>query len=180
MFYWPPIYHGSCDNLYCKDPPCIARRKIWRFKCVLVYRYIRGCWRKLGFRTIRYEDHLECGCKTCNDIKDKKWCEMATHCPNNDRKDAFCYWRTGIFPIIGKRQVESAELSIAIPRPIPARCACCNPPVCLLPKVFNKATCSCVCKTTVCPRGRVHNPLTCQCDCPRGSKPDREGNCIGE
>lgn len=179
VFYWPPIYRGSCDNLFCRDPPCIARRKVWRYRCVLVYKFIRGCWRKIGFRTISFEDHLSCSCKQCNDIKDQKWCMKTTPCPNSNNKNSFCFWRPGIFPIIGKRQVE-AETSIALPRPVPlARCACCTPFPCPAPKIFNRNTCSCVCPVVRCPPGRVFNPWTCKCDCPRGSK--LVGNkCIGE
>ena len=155
VFYWPPIYRGSCDDLFCKDPPCIARTKVWRTRCVLVYKFIRGCWRKIGFRPIRYLDHLSCGCKRCSDIVDKKWCVKTTPCPNSYDKDSFCYWRPGPFPI-GKRQVEAASSFVPVPF---SRCDCCTPKPCPFPKIFDNATCSCV--------------------CPPGSKPVGD-KCVGE
>ncbi len=182
VFYWPPIYQRTCNNLFCKDPPCIARKTIWVSRCVLVYKFINGCWRRLGFRTIRYLDHLECGCKECRDVKDRYWCERTKPCPNTKSDKDFCYWIPGpvIGPPIGKRQAAEEAPASLVPVPFPrGRCDCCTPIYCPYPKIFDKKTCSCVCPTIKCPPGRIFNPKTCQCDCPPGSKLI-DGKCIGE
>lgn len=180
-FHWPPIYRGSCDDLWCKDPECLPRVKVWRSRCVLVYRLVNGCWRRLGFRVRRYQDHLSCACKQCSDITTQKECVNTKPCPNSNSTKDFCYWRPGPYPI-GKRQAASSSIAIPIPLPIPfpiSKCACCTPKKCPKPKTFDETTCSCICPRIKCPPGRVFNARTCTCDCPPGSKL-LDGKCIGE
>lgn len=137
QFFWPPIYRGTCDKLFCKDPPCIARKFIWRSRCVLVYKLIHGYWKKIGFRTVRYIDHLKCGCKECSDIKDAKTCINTKPCPNTKSKLSFCYYD------FKKRD-----------------CDCCIPYPCPPGQWFNKRTCSCDC-----PKGSRKVGRRCIGDC---------------
>ena len=143
---------------------------------MLVYRIINGCWRRIGFRTRRYLDHLKCGCKECGDIRTRTACVGTKPCPNSDKRNSFCYWKFHIFPI-GKRQATNASSSF-IPFPF-GKCLCCKPFFCFRPKIFSRSRCSCVCPPTKCAPGRIFNPRTCKCDCPRGTK-DINGKCIGE
>lgn len=119
-FHWPPVYKGSCDKLKCKDPPCIARKTIWRFRCVLVYKIVNGCWKRIGFRRIRFLDHLSCSCKQCSDIESKSVCVNTKPCPNSYKLNSFCFYK-------------------------PGGCDCCVPYPCPPGQVFDKKTCSCVC-----------------------------------
>ena len=119
-FHWPPIYRGSCSKLFCKDPPCLVRKKVWRKRCVLVYRLVHGYWKRIGFRTRRYEDHLACGCKECGDIISRSTCIRTKPCPNSANPKSFCFYK-------------------------PGKCACCVPYPCPRGQIFDRDTCSCVC-----------------------------------
>ena len=142
---------------------------------MLVYRIINGCWRRIGFRSRRYLDHLECGCKECGDIRNQTACVVTQPCPNSNDPKSFCFWRKFNFLPVGKREAVDATF---IPLPF-GKCACCKPFPCPRPKIFNNSTCSCVCPPIKCAPGRVFNPRTCECDCPKGTK-DINGRCIGE
>ena len=190
-FHWPPIFRGSCDNLFCKDPPCFARRKVWRTRCVLVFKRIHGIWVKIGYRLRKYIDHLKCGCKECSDIRDRAWCIRTKPCPNSKDPNSFCRWIPFLYPPI--LTAEAAAISPAqddlviapIPtivptiRPIPGRCECCTPVPCKPPRFFNRNTCRCECPRFRCPRGQIFNSNTCECDCPPGSVKNADGKCVG-
>ena len=92
-FHWPPIYRGTCDKLKCYTPHCRARKIVWRRRCVLVYKYAYGCWKRIGYRTRYYIDHLKCSCTNCNDIKSYKRCVATRPCPNTHNPKSFCYWK---------------------------------------------------------------------------------------
>jgi len=170
-FYWPPIYRGSCAGLKCDDPPCFARKRVWRTRCVLVYRLINGWWKRIGFRTRRFLDDLECGCKKCEDIRNRATCVATKPCPNSKHSNTFCYWK---FPLpIGKRA------SSSISAPTIGKCLCCKPFPCPKPRIFSRTSCSCVCPPIKCAPGRIFNPKTCKCDCPKGTW-DVNGRCVGE
>ena len=195
-FHWPPIYRGSCDNLFCVDPPCYVRKKIWRTRCVLVFQIINGVWRKIGYRSRRFFDHLSCGCKQCSDIRESEWCINTKPCPNGNNFNSFCYWIPFIRPILPVIKADTSatvapslgepvapELETIDPpiSPLPAgRCACCKPIYCRPPKIFNRNTCRCECPQIRCPPGRIFNITTCQCDCPSGSTLNSDGQCVGE
>ena len=119
-FHWPPIYKGSCRKLFCKDPPCITRKKIWRTRCVLVYRLIHGVWKRIGFRNRRFVDDLKCSCKMCSDIRNARTCVRTDPCPNNKNRKSFCFYTRG-------------------------KCDCCVPYPCPRGQFFNKKTCTCDC-----------------------------------
>ena len=121
-FYWPPIYKGTCDKLStkCKDPPCIARETMWRSRCTLVYRIVKGCWKRIGFRTVHFLDHLKCSCKECKDITRPWECVTTKPCPSEYNSDSFCYYQRG-------------------------KCDCCVPFSCPPGQYFNKRICDCAC-----------------------------------
>ena len=202
-FHWPRIYRGSCDNLFCRDPPCIARKTEKVTKCVYVYKKIDGKWINLGRQPRTYENHLECGCKSCNDIRISWLCKNS--CPNSDTPNSdiivpnsFCYWTPFLFtikpptigpPTIGPPRLALAEAAAApepiddlIPLPVPTHgiCRCCNLR-CKLPKVVN-SKCKCVCPSPPpeCKKGQTYNTATCECECPKGSKMIADGNCVGK
>ena len=206
-FHWPPIYRGSCDNLFCRDPPCFVRRKIWRTECVLVFQQINGYWKKIGYRNRRFVDHLSCGCKQCTDIRERQWCINTKPCPNSNNPNSFCYWipfiiRRPLPPVLeadtgtatantpapaNQLIVKPIEPSLSIinptifPLPLPlGRCACCKPAYCVPPRFFNSDTCRCECPRIRCPPGQIFNSTTCECDCPLGSKRNSVGQCVGE
>lgn len=128
-FFWPPIYKGSCEALDCgrSGSPCITRISVWKTKCVLFHKIINGQWVNFGFRTIRYLDAVECGCKQCSDITDHSVCLKAGTCPNNYydpnnhyNPKSFCFWSN-------------------------RGCDCCEVHSCPRRQYFNKTTCSCDC-----------------------------------
>ena len=120
-FHWPPIYRGSCDKLFCRDPPCIARKSVWVSKCVYVFKLIHGKWVFIGLQIRRYLDHLKCGCKKCGDIAYRQQCVNTKPCPNSNVPNSFCYWTT--------------------------KCECCEPVKCQpgSGQIFDPKTCKCVC-----------------------------------
>ncbi len=195
-FHWPRIYRGSCDNLFCRNPPCIARKTEKVTKCVYVYKKIDGKWINFGRQPRTYENHLECGCKSCNDIRTSSLCRSTKPCPNSDTPNSFCYWIPFIFtiqpptirpPTIGPPRLALAEAAAApepiddlIPLPIPTRgvCRCCTLR-CKLPKIVSPR-CRCECPPSDCKKGQTYNTTTCECECPKGSKMDAYGNCVGK
>lgn len=207
-FHWPPIYRGSCDNLFCRDPPCFVRRKTWRTECILVFQHINGHWMKIGYRNRRFVDHLSCGCKQCTDIRERQWCINTKPCPNSNNPNSFCYWIPFIIHPLPLTVLEADKGATAdtsapasqdqlvvkpveptlptikptiFPLPLPlGRCACCNPFYCAPPRFFNGDTCRCECPRIRCPPGQIFNTTTCQCDCPPGSKRNSVGKCVGE
>lgn len=200
-FHWPPIYRGSCDNLFCVDPPCLARRKVWRTRCVLVFQYVNGYWSKIGYRNRHFVDHLSCGCKQCSDIKDRQTCIKMKPCPSGSNQDSFCYWIPFIRPFPPILQADTSSTvsppqdDLVAVKPVPptlatinpiiyplpvGKCACCTPTECRPPKLFNENSCSCVCPVIRCPPGRIFNSSTCKCNCPPGSKLNSTGQCVGE
>lgn len=81
-YHWPQIFKGSCDGLYCQDPSCLARKKIRRRKCVLVFKKHWGHWYVLGYTYRYYYHHQKCSCKQCEDIKNAHECKKTSACPN--------------------------------------------------------------------------------------------------
>lgn len=185
-FHWPPIYRGSCDNLFCKDPPCLVRKKVWVTKCVLVFKLVYGRWVFVGPRLRRFLDHVKCGCKECYDIRDRTWCIKTKPCPNSYNPSSFCYWTPffialDVSPAVTTAPSKSADAALApIPWPIHGRCRCCTPIYCPHPKIFVKERCRCECPLIRCPPGQIFNSRTCECDCPKGSKKNSAGGCVGE
>ncbi len=119
-FHWPPISRGTCDNLFCRNPPCIARVKEWKVACVHVFQIVHGYWKYIGYLPRRYWDHKECSCKTCNDIRRENVCTATRPCPNGLVRNSFCYWNN-------------------------RECDCCTPFKCPPGQVFNHSTCECDC-----------------------------------
>ncbi|XP_064396686.1 balbiani ring protein 3-like [Halichondria panicea] len=134
-FYWPPIRRGSCDNLYCRNPPCIARKTVWKSACVFVFKIIKGKWVFLGRRLRRYLDHQECGCKNCGDITSRTQCTTTRPCPNSLIRNSFCYWTK--------------------------KCECCTPFKCPKGQIFNYRTCQCDCP----PGSKKNRAGNCVGDC---------------
>ena len=180
-FHWPPIWKGSCNNLPCKVPPCFPKQKVWRTRCVLVFRLIGGLWVNTGYHLRRYEDHISCECKQCKHIYNRAECVKTFPCPNSKNECSFCFWTSIYFATadeaVGKRQAPA----IAAPTFLPfGRCDCCEAKCCPAPKRLNYDNCRCECPKIVCPDGQILNRDTCKCECPRGSKPNANGQCIGE
>ena len=88
---------------------------------VLVYRLINGCWQRFGVHTRHYLNHLECGCRKCEDIKNRTACIATEACPNNN--SSFCHWKSDV---------------------LPERCTCCTPVTCPPPKIFSRTSCTCI------------------------------------
>ena len=176
-FHIPQIYKGTCTGLPCEDESCRIKRSQQKRKCVLVYRFVRGQWVRIGFRTVRYLDHLECECKQCKHITSRAACIETTSCPNVNSETSHCYWRPFIFPTDGvsqqeieltdEAQLERELMPVPVPGPVPiGRCDCCTPFTCRPPKVFNKQTCSCKCRPTFCKPPKYQDQSTCRCRCP--------------
>ena len=93
-YHIPPLYKGSCDNLFCQDPPCFARDMIKIKVCVFVFKKKDNSWTILGYRFRQYEDHLECGCKQCKDITEEDQCINTRPCPThtNVYPTSYCDW----------------------------------------------------------------------------------------
>ena len=173
-FHWPPIRRGLCDGLFCQDPPCFARDVVTRTRCVVVYRLIYGIWRRIGIRSVVYEDHLSCGCKTCGDIKSKDSCYAVSPCPNTDLSVSFCYWEKS------ESLLRRPKGQLVYPHFRPGECKCCVIESCPARQIFDSKSCSCVCLNTNCAPGRVFNDATCNCDCPKGTRENSYGKCVGE
>ena len=88
---------------------------------VLVYRLINGCWQRFGVHTRHYLNHLECGCRKCEDIKNRTACIATEACPNNN--SSFCHWKSDVRP---------------------EGCTCCTPVTCPPPKIFSRTSCTCI------------------------------------
>ena len=93
VYYSPPIWKLSCSQLKCKQPECIATRSEKKTVFVRVYRYIGGKWVSTC-EIVTYENHLDCKCKECKDIRNYSECIKSTTCPNcpfkKDRSN--CFW----------------------------------------------------------------------------------------
>ena len=192
-FHWPPIIKTTCNNLLCKDPPCLPRVQVQRRRCVLVFKLINGRWVKIGFRIRFYVDHLSCRCKDCRDIRNRQQCVNTYPCPNSNNTCSFCYWIPSIYTQLEQAAPTAATVSpvgaaddviapvpYPLPYPPPGRCACCTPTCCPAPKRFNYDRCRCECPPRPsCPAHQVFNENTCKCECPKGSKLIG-GKCVGE
>ena len=172
-FHIPQIYKGSCSGLPCDVENCRIKRSQFKTKCVLVYRFQDGQWVRIGYRTVRYIDHLECECKQCKHITSRAMCVKTTTCPNANSKTSHCYWKSLILPSDGVSQQEiqqnydyEAHIERLHIKPIPfGRCDCCTPYVCRPPKIFNKPTCSCKCRVILCKPPKYQDQNTCRCRC---------------
>jgi len=186
-FHWPKIFKGSCNNQFCKDPPCFPKVQVWQSQCVLVFKWKNGRWVKIGFRIRRFLDHLSCRCKECRDIRTRQQCIKMFPCPNSNNNCTFCYWIPSPFILHDEvapvtTQPERVSDTLTAPIPIPfGRCDCCIPTCCPAPKRFNYDKCRCECPSRPqCPQDQVFNKDTCRCECPKGSKLHANGKCIGE
>ena len=170
IYYWDPtsnswLITSTCNGLRCKELECVPARVRAQTRYVFAIRLYPHI-EILGFKTIRYDDHLECRCKQCHDL-DYNNCTCKDSCPNHVSevkvRDTYCQWREAV------PKYSEAPKEIAIPASPYAKgyCFCCEVPLsCPRGKVFSRNDCVCKCPYVLsCSPKHYWNEQYCKCKC---------------
>ena len=175
ILFWPLIIRKTCDGLRCNDPKCLPRSVVYRTATRYAYRIHHSYPLKfefLGYRTVRYADHIGCRCQQCSDFKDFKQCHCQKRCPNVPfnplNQDSYCLWREA--RLVARPLAESSAILVSSGlQYAKGSCTCCRVPrSCRNPlHVFSRIDCRCQCRyQQSCPPNKYFDQNKCSCQCP--------------
>ena len=172
IYYWEPksnawLITSTCNGLRCKELECVAASVSVQTMYVFAVRMYPH-FQILGFRTIKYEDHLECRCKQCQDFKFNE-CNCKDSCPNHVSevkvRDTYCQWNESL-----PRYVVAPRSTLELIPVFPyakGQCFCCEVPLsCPRGKVFSRINCECKCPFVLsCSPNHYWSEVDCRCKC---------------